>query len=111
MATIWPRYDGSVRISWYPVIDVLKQTSPLAVSGAPKDWPRQTLPSSRARRAELMALQYRGNRAKLKKLCGKFQSSGDWLTIAFVTPLMTIANDFIVRLEVKLADRLQHLGA
>src|ERR1700677_3384186 len=80
MATIWPRYDGSVRISWYPVIDVLKQTSPLAVSGAPNDWPRQILPSSRARRAELMMLHYRGLDAKLKKLWEKMMFfEKEWL--------------------------------
>jgi hypothetical protein len=53
---------------------VLKQTSPLAVRGAPKDWPRQTLPSSRARMAELMAFQYRGFDAKLKSLYAKKSS-------------------------------------
>jgi hypothetical protein len=50
----------------------------LAVWGAPKDWPRQMLPSSRARRAELMVHQYRGLSAKLKKLCGKNYDKLRW---------------------------------
>ncbi len=33
--TIWPAYEGSVRISWYPVIAVLNTTSPTAWPIAP----------------------------------------------------------------------------
>lgn len=52
-----PLYDGSVMISWYPVIDVLKTTSPTTPSlpaGAPNAAARQTLPSSSTRRASLV---------------------------------------------------------
>ena len=28
MSTIWPAYDGSVRVSWYPVIPVENTISP-----------------------------------------------------------------------------------
>src|SRR6266581_764693 len=49
MATICPRYEGSVRTSWYPVMAVLKQTSPTRVPVAPKDSPSKYRPSSRAR--------------------------------------------------------------
>jgi len=39
MVTICPLYDGSVRISWYPISDVLKQTSPSCVPSAPNASP------------------------------------------------------------------------
>ncbi len=41
MTTIWPAYEGSVQISWYPVMQVLKTTSPdvAGLSGAPKSHP------------------------------------------------------------------------
>src|SRR5580658_10842382 len=50
--TICPVYEGSVKISWYPVIAVLKTTSPERSAGAPKLLPSKTVPSSRARIAE-----------------------------------------------------------
>src|SRR5580658_1141136 len=50
--TICPVYEGSVKISWYPVIAVLKTTSPERSAGAPKLRPSKTVPSSRARIAE-----------------------------------------------------------
>src|ERR1700733_13262447 len=50
--TICPVYEGSVKISWYPVIAVLKTTSPDRSAGAPKLLPSKTVPSSRARIAE-----------------------------------------------------------
>ena len=50
-ATIWRQYDGSVRISWYPVIAVLNTTSPVAMPSAPMERPRNRLPSSSASRA------------------------------------------------------------
>jgi hypothetical protein len=37
--TIWRQYDGSVRISWYPVMAVLKTTSPTAQARAPIERP------------------------------------------------------------------------
>src|SRR5688572_20867549 len=46
MVTIWPLYEGSVRTSWYPVMDVLKTTSPKAVPRAPYASPRNARPSS-----------------------------------------------------------------
>src|SRR5688572_29716378 len=46
MVMICPEYEGSVRTSWYPVIDVLKTTSPKAVPRAPYASPRNTRPSS-----------------------------------------------------------------
>ncbi len=33
-------------ISWYPVIDVLKHTSPTVLPRAPHPWPQNTLPSA-----------------------------------------------------------------
>ncbi len=48
---ICPWYDGSVTISWYPLIDVLKHSSPPDVPSAPKPMPVKTVPSARARRA------------------------------------------------------------
>jgi len=53
MVTIWPKYEGSVRISWYPVIEVLNTHSPAMVASAPKARPRKIEPSSRARIAGL----------------------------------------------------------
>src|SRR6204780_2813106 len=46
--TICRQYEGSVRISWYPVIAVLKTTSPVVLPLAPTETPRNTVPSSRA---------------------------------------------------------------
>src|SRR5262249_37958238 len=43
---ICPAYDGSVRISSYPVIAVLKQTSPTACPVAPSPKPSRTVPSA-----------------------------------------------------------------
>src|SRR5688572_325958 len=48
IVTICPLYEGSVRISWYPVIDVWKTTSPSDVPDAPKARPVKTVPSSSA---------------------------------------------------------------
>src|ERR1035441_9591885 len=52
MTTIWPAYEGSAQISWYPVMQVLKTTSPdvVGLSGAPKSHPSWTAPDSSARR-------------------------------------------------------------
>ena len=55
MATIWPKYEGSVSTSWYPQSEVLKQTSPVTVRAAPKASPRNTLPSSKASSAVMSA--------------------------------------------------------
>src|SRR5262245_45483551 len=49
--TIWRQYDGSVRISWYPVIAVLKTISPEARPGAPPETPRNVVPSANTSRA------------------------------------------------------------
>ena len=46
--TIWPSYEGSVRISWYPVIDVLNTTSPTVLPSAPIARPRNSVPSASA---------------------------------------------------------------
>src|SRR5712691_7286807 len=46
MHSIWPAYDGSVRTSWYPVIAVLKTTSPSAATSAPSAAPTNARPSS-----------------------------------------------------------------
>jgi len=51
MQTTWPTYDGSVRISWYPVIEVLKTTSPDASPVAPSEVPSKVVPSASARMA------------------------------------------------------------
>src|SRR5229473_5085855 len=48
---ICPAYDGSVKISWYPVIAVLKQTSPTACPAAPMPRPQNTVPSANTRAA------------------------------------------------------------
>jgi len=39
IVTNWPLYEGSDRISSYPVIPVLKTTSPSASTAAPTEWP------------------------------------------------------------------------
>src|ERR1700730_2980682 len=46
MHTIWPAYDGSVRTSWYPVMAVLKTTSPSPIVPAPSACPTNERPSS-----------------------------------------------------------------
>src|ERR1700675_3654507 len=51
MHTIWPAYDGSVSTSWYPVIAVLKTTSPSPTTSAPRASPTKALPSSSTRAA------------------------------------------------------------
>src|SRR6185295_5077220 len=48
ITTIWPRYEGSVSTSWYPVIEVLKTTSPKRVPGETAS-PSNTVPSSSRR--------------------------------------------------------------
>src|SRR5882724_10908088 len=51
MQTIWPAYEGSVRTSWYPVMEVLKTISPHASAAAAQDRPRNVRPSSNANNA------------------------------------------------------------
>src|SRR5579863_2859675 len=51
MATIWRQYDGSVSVSWYPVMPVLKTISPNVSPSAPKPVPCRMVPSSRTSRA------------------------------------------------------------
>ncbi len=34
-STIWPAYEGSVSVSWYPVMPVENTTSPIVVPWAP----------------------------------------------------------------------------
>src|SRR3981081_2799489 len=46
MQTIWPAYEGSVSTSWYPVIAVLKTTSPSPTTSAPSGTPTNARPSS-----------------------------------------------------------------
>src|SRR6476659_4359457 len=48
MHTSWPLKDGSVLTSWYPVIVVVKTTSPAESVSAPNPRPRKTRPSARA---------------------------------------------------------------
>ncbi len=48
IVTICPVYEGSVRTSWYPLMAVLKTTSPPRSPSAPKEVPSRTVPSSRA---------------------------------------------------------------
>src|SRR3954470_23880719 len=55
MQTICPAYDGSVRTSWYPDIDVLKTISPHASAAAPHARPRKALPSSSTSSAGLFS--------------------------------------------------------
>ena len=52
--TIWRQYDGSVKISWYPVIAVLKTTSPMVLPSAPTEDPRNMVPSCSARTAGVL---------------------------------------------------------
>src|ERR1700682_4367209 len=52
MQTICPAYDGSVSTSWYPVIAVLKTTSPSPTTGAPSATPTNARPSSSTRAAK-----------------------------------------------------------
>ena len=49
IVTICLAYDGSVKISWYPVIPVLKQTSPNVFPIAPNALPKNVAPSSSIR--------------------------------------------------------------
>ena len=51
IATICRQYDGSVSVSWYPVIPVLKTISPNVSPSAPNPVPRKVVPSSRMSRA------------------------------------------------------------
>src|SRR5580704_16879231 len=51
MATIWRQYDGSVSVSWYPVMPVLKTISPNVSPSAPKAVPCSVVPSSRTSKA------------------------------------------------------------
>src|SRR5712691_3681187 len=53
MQTIWPAYEGSVSTSWYPVIEVLKTTSPSPMTSAPSAAPTKARPSSRTSAAWL----------------------------------------------------------
>ena len=46
---IWPLYDGSVRLSGYPIMPVLKTTSPAQGRCAPNDSPESFVPSLRTR--------------------------------------------------------------
>src|SRR6202790_1485833 len=52
MQTICPAYDGSVSTSWYPVIAVLKTTSPSPTTSAPNATPTNARPSSSTRAAK-----------------------------------------------------------
>ena len=52
--TIWPLYEASEAISWYPVIAVLNTTSPDAGDASPNASPHQTEPSSSPRTAALV---------------------------------------------------------
>src|SRR5215218_7795231 len=56
MHTICPAYEGSVKTSWYPDIDVLKTISPHASATAPHARPRNALPSSSTSSAGLFSL-------------------------------------------------------
>src|SRR5207248_8244925 len=46
MTTIWPAYEGSDKTSWYPDMQVLMTTSPLACVARPPRSPTSTNPSS-----------------------------------------------------------------
>src|SRR5438309_3062719 len=46
MHTICPAYEGSVSTSWYPVMAVLKTTSPSPATSAPRAAPTNARPSS-----------------------------------------------------------------
>src|ERR1035437_7926584 len=51
MTMIWPAYEGSLMISWYPLMQVLNTTSPsLAATPAPNRKPSHTAPDSSASR-------------------------------------------------------------
>src|ERR1700688_3347845 len=52
MQTICPAYEGSVSTSWYPVIAVLKTTSPSPTTSAPNATPTNARPSSSTRAAK-----------------------------------------------------------
>ena len=54
MATICPKYEGSVSTSWYPLMDVLKHISPVTVAMAPNASPQKIRPSSSARIAVMI---------------------------------------------------------
>ena len=54
MTTIWRWYDGSVRVSWYPVMPVEKTISPRVRPREPHARPRKTVPSSSTSRAVLL---------------------------------------------------------
>src|SRR5690348_2744563 len=56
MHTIWPAYEGSVRTSWYPVIAVLKTTSPSPTTSSPRAAPAKARPSSSTRAACVLAV-------------------------------------------------------
>src|SRR5487761_195538 len=58
MHSIWPAYDGSVRTSWYPVIAVLKTTSPTPMTSAPSGVPTNARPSSSTRAACLFGAPF-----------------------------------------------------
>src|SRR5437868_197208 len=61
MQSIWPAYEGSVSTSWYPVMAVLKTTSPSPSASAPRARPRKERPSSSTRAAcgaPVSALKY-----------------------------------------------------
>src|SRR2546421_12796206 len=49
MTTIWPAYEGSDKTSWYPDMQVLMTTSPLACVARPPRSPTSTNPSSSRR--------------------------------------------------------------
>src|SRR5260370_5320359 len=55
MQTICPAYEGSVRTSWYPVIAVLKTTSPSPATSAPRATPTNARPSSSTSAAWVLA--------------------------------------------------------
>src|SRR3989440_1961079 len=55
MHTICPAYEGSVNTSWYPVIAVLKTTSPSPTTSAPSGTPTNARPSSNTSAACVLA--------------------------------------------------------
>src|SRR5580700_593008 len=55
IVTICPKYDGSVRTSWYPDRVVVNTASPTATPRAPYVSPRNTIPSARTRCARVSA--------------------------------------------------------
>lgn len=52
---ICPLYEGSVKLSGYPIIPVLKTTSPADGRSAPNDCPESVVPSLRTRVAEFIS--------------------------------------------------------